>query len=154
FAVDQVDCRVPFHKYDLFFELVLRPKIITVQERNVIATSVSDRQVPSRSRPSVGLGQYLDPRFEASGHTQSSVARPVVNDNDFVIAVSLIENAANGFGQELFGVIRRNDHAYLGHHTFYLVNNLKAAPTDVDNRAEKNRRLSIIRISERNLECE
>lgn len=97
---------------DLARELVWKPAVVRIEERDQLAPSTPDALVPSRPRSLILLEHVLDATLDEGLHRGCRVVgRSVVDDDDLDEWIVLVQDAFQRLGEVLRVVVRRDDDA-------------------------------------------
>lgn len=87
--------RIIIDKLYLFFHFMRIPNIISVNERYINPSRLFYSFISCGTQPKIGLRNDFNIIFKLFYDFFSIVCRPIIDDNKFIILVSLIENAFN-----------------------------------------------------------
>jgi len=97
---------------DLACDLVWKPAVIRIEERDQLAPSTPDALVSRRPRTLVLLEHVLDATLDERRHRGCRVVgRSVVDHDDLDERIVLVQDALEGLGEVLRVVVRRDDDA-------------------------------------------
>ena len=93
-------------------ELRFEPEIVGVEKRDQIAARVFQTGVARFAEPAILLKEILDALVagdELLNDAASVVARPIVNNDQFTIGLSLSDDRPDGVGNVFAGVVSWHD---------------------------------------------
>jgi hypothetical protein len=106
--VDEHDVRVGVEHRNFARELLGKPRIVRVEERDVLAARFADRSVPRAGAPAVVLVEVAQPVSVRGQSFLGVVGRAVVDDEQLDVRIRLREDALHRFADVGRAVVRRD----------------------------------------------
>jgi hypothetical protein len=95
----------------LALQLVRLPDVIPVEKGQKLTAGMLNPRVSRRSNALIRLANEADHLAECSDLPKRSIDGSVVHDDDLVVTIGLIQDTLDGFRNESFVVVRRDDDA-------------------------------------------